>query len=412
MTDLIESEDELLDPQTGAVPAAPRHRLLAALHRLRQRTPLGSGHEVDPERRRRRTLAGLLALALVAGAGATGVAVHSRDLRHARAQTRDRMLLHLLGGSATLTLTAANVANGLGMPPDFQTPLSADFSIAVRNDGAKPLEVTAIAISVPGVEVLASAPHMTLPPGDAEALTSRITVDCAAANLPQYPSGVTLTVRTPATKGVPAGPATSVPMSFDPGHPAMPDSSDDTSPTDPYLLGATDSYGSYVTSSLYRLCGDVLAMMPSQVSATAVSGSPSPQNPVVSYSLHIDGNPKSAQMAVPLPKPPAVPGVTARTDLTSPQEVGSEGLDVNVTDRITDCDAFGRYLAVRGGATQASEALNSATPIGLQPVDPRFRTTPTQLAAAAQPEFDGITPGTADLQSTLLVQLAAACPDL
>jgi hypothetical protein len=147
------------------------------------------------------------------------------------------------------------------------------------------------------------------------------------------------------------------------------------------------------------------------VSATALSGSPSQQNPVVKYSLHIDGNPAAAEMAVPLPKPPVVPGVSAQTDLAGPQQIGTEGLDVEVTDRITDCGAFGDYLAVRGGAAEAGAALNAATPIGLQPVDPRFRTTPTQLASAAEPEFDGVTPGTADLQAALLTQLAAVCTD-
>ncbi|MEY9925589.1 hypothetical protein ABH926_000209 [Catenulispora sp. GP43] len=418
MTDLIESEDELLDPQAGPVAAAPPHRLVAALHRLRDRTPLGAGFEADPERRRRRTLAGLLALALVTGAAATGVAVHSRDVGHARARTQDRMLLHVLGGSATLTfgdLNGSGSGDGsqVGRIPGID-PLPADFTVTLRNDGAQPLEVTGIRIAVPGVAVLDPAPHMTLGPGDAEALTSKVDVNCDAGDLPQYPSGVTATVRTPAATGKAPGSPTAVPLAFDPGHPAPPASGAGAAAVNPEFLGANDvfQFQSYTTSSFYRLCGDVLATMPSRVSATALTGSPSLQNPVVSYSLHIDANSAAAQMAVPLPKPPTVPGISARTDLSAPEEIGSEGLDVNVTDRITDCAAFGDYLAVRGGASQAAAALNAATPVGLQPVDPRFRITPTPLASAAEPEFGGLTPGTADLQSTLLVQLSAVCPDM
>lgn len=422
MTDLIESEDELLDPQPGPAAAAPPHRLAAALHRLRDRTPLAAGREIDPERRRRRSLAGLLALALAAGAGATGVAVHSRDVGHARAHAQDRMLLHVLGGSATLSfgnLNGSGSGSGSSDGSVFggtsgQDSLPAYFTVALRNDGAKPLEVTGLRIAVPGVAVLDPAPAMTLGPGDTEALTTKIGVSCDAAALPEYPSGVTATVRTPAAKDKAAGSPATVPLAFDPGHPALPASGAEEAAANPEFLGSLDAlqFQSYVTSSFYRLCGDVLASVPSRVSATAVTGTPSPQNPVVSYSLHIDADSDAPRMAVPLPKPSTVPGVSAQTDLSAPEQIGSEGLDVNVTDRITDCSALGDYLAVRGGASVAAAALNAATPIGLQPVDPRFRTTPTQLAAAAQPVFVGITPGTADLQSALLAQLASVCPDI
>ena len=405
MTGLIESEDELLEPQVGPVAAAGRHRVLAAWHRLRARTPLGAGPEVDPERRRRLALAGLLAVAMAAGAGATGAVVHSRDVGGAHARTDDRTLLHVLGGSGTLTFGGSDV-NDLGVPGSLQSPLPADLTVALRNDGAKPLEVTAVRISVPGVDVLSTAPITALAPGDSEALTTRIAVHCTAADLPRYPSGVTVTVRTPAAKGKPAGSPTTVPLAFDAGHPSAP-----LANTDPVMSGVFIT-GSYATSSFYQLCGDVLSMMPPRVSATAVPGSPSQQNPVVHYTLHIDDSPDIPQMALPLSKPPAVPGVVSQTDLAGPRQIGSEGLDVDVTDRITDCSAFGEYLAVRGGAMQAAEALNAATPVGLQPADPRFQTTPTPLGRTAQAMFDGVTPGTADLQSALTTQLAAVCPEL
>ncbi|MEZ0106908.1 hypothetical protein ABH920_000899 [Catenulispora sp. EB89] len=405
MTDLIESEDELLDPPAGPAVAAPPHRLASALHRLRERTPLGAGEEIDPDRRRRLGLAALLAVAIAAGAGATGVAVHSRDLDHAQTRTQDRVLLHLLGGGASMNF-GGDISQDIGAPGTFQTPLSADFTVAVRNDGAKPLQVTAVGIAVPGVDVVAAAPATTLAPGDSESLTSRVAVHCTAADLPRYPSGVTLTVRTPAADGKAAGAPTSLPLAFDAGHPsALPLASNG-------VFTEVDGFSTTSTSSFYQLCGDVLTMIPPRVSATASPGDASQRNPVVGYTLHIDNSPDAAQMAVVLAKPPAVPGVSAQTDLAGPEQIGSQGLDVNVTDRITDCDAFGTYLAVRGGATQAPEALNAATPIGLQPVDPRFQTTPTPLSITAQAVFDGVTPGTADLQSTLLTQLAAVCPML
>ncbi|WP_194906879.1 hypothetical protein [Catenulispora rubra] len=406
MTDLIESEDELLDPPAGPAAAAPPHRLASALHRLRERTPLGAGDEIDPERRRRLGLAALLAVAIAAGAGATGVAVHSRDLDHAQTRTQDRVLLHLLGGGAGMRFGGDSVSQDIGAPGTFQTPLSADFTVAVRNDGAKPLQITAVGIAVPGVDVVDAAPATTLAPGDSESLTSRVAVHCTAADLPRYPSGVTLTVRTPAAVGKAAGAPTALPLAFDAGHPtALPVGSNG-------FFTEVDGFSTTTTSSFYELCGEVLTMIPPRVSATANPGDASPRNPVVGYSLHIDNSPDAAQMAVVLPKPPAVPGVSAQTDLAGPEQIGTQGLDVNVTDRITDCGAFGDYLAVRGGATQAAEALNAATPIGLQPVDPRFQTTPTPLSTTAQAVFDGVTPGTADLQSTLLTQLAAVCPML
>jgi hypothetical protein len=409
MTDLIESEDELLDPQPGPAAAAPPHRLAAVVHRLRARLPLGGdGSEIDPARRRRMTLGGLLALALAAGAGATGVLVHSRDLHTTQAHAEDRMLLHLLGGGATLTFDAGGPGTGTvsNLPGTFGAPLNAYFTLALRNDGAKPLQVTGVGISVPGVDVLGAPSFPTLAPGDSEAVTAQVAVHCTASDLPQYASGATVTVRTPAAKGMAAGAPTTVPLAFDPGHPAEAASGSGS------YFGENPDFGEFSTGSFYRLCGDVLGRLPSRVSATAVSGSPNPQNPVLHYSLHIDNNPDAAEMAVVLAAPPVVPGVSAQTDLAGPRQIGIQGLDVNVTDRITDCRAFGDYLAVRGGATEAANALDDATPVGLQPVDPRFQTTPTPLSTAAAGEFDGITPGTADLQATLTTQLAAVCPDL
>ena len=151
MTDLIESEDELLDPQPGPAAAAAPHRLAAAVHRLRARLPLGGGgSETDPARRRRMTLGALLALALAAGAGATGVIVHSRDLHTTQAHAQDRMLLRLLGGGATLTFDAGGPGTGTAsnLPGTFGAPLNAYFTLALRNDGAKPLQVTGVGISV------------------------------------------------------------------------------------------------------------------------------------------------------------------------------------------------------------------------------------------------------------------------
>lgn len=409
MTGLIESEDELLDPQPGPAAAARPGGLAAFLHRLRAGLPLGgAGRETDPARRRRVVLGSLLAVALAAGAGATGVVVHSRDLHSTRAETRDRLLLHLLGGGATLTFDAGGAGTGTAsnLPGSFGAPLNAYFTIALRNDGAKPLQVTAVRISVPGVDLLGTPSTPTLQPGDSEAVTARVAVHCTASDLPQYPSGATLTVRTPAAKDQAAGSPATVPLTFDPGRPTKAASTPET------FMRENLDFGQYSTASFYRLCGDVLSRMPSRVRATAVPGSPTPQNPVLRYSLHIDDNPGAAEMAVLLATPPVVPGVSAQTDLTGPRQIGTEGLDVNVTDRITDCRAFGDYLAVRGGATEAANALDDATPVGLQPVDPRFQIAPTLLSTAAAGEFDGITPGTADLQATLTTQLAAVCPGL
>ena len=253
--------------------------------------------------------------------------------------------------------------------------------------------------------MLGTAPVTTLAPGDSESLTSHVAVHCTAAELPRYPSGVTVTVRTPAGKGKPAGSPTTLPLSFDAGHPSATSAGG-------VFGGQVDDFISGTTGSFYQLCGTVLALMPPRVTAAVNPGTPSPQNPVVGYSVHIDKGPEVAEMAVTLAKPPAIPGVSSQTDLSGPREIGAEGLDVTITDRITDCVAFGNYLAVRGGATQAAEALNSAAPIGLQPVDPRFRTMPTPLSATTQGVFDGLTPGTADLQSALLNQLASVCPML
>ncbi|WP_194922466.1 hypothetical protein [Catenulispora pinisilvae] len=412
MTDLIESEDELLDPQAGPPVLTPPHRVAAAWHRLRDRTPLRSVRsvrETDPDRHRRRVLAGLLTVAVAAGAGATGVAVHRGDLHGAQARTQDRTLLHLLGGSAALTLSESGDYGGVDLPGSLQTPLQAHFSIAVRNDGAKPVDVTNLQLSVPGVDVLATPGRMNIAPGDAESLTGLVAVHCDAPNLREYPTGVTLSIRTAAAKGQPAGSPTTLTLAFDPGHPTA----DPGTGTDDALSGIVGDLGFATTSSFYRLCGDALTLMPPQVSATALTDgpSPSPQNPVVRYSLHIDSD--AAQVAVPLPKPPAVPGVSAQSDLSGPEQmIGVEGLDVDVTDRVTDCSQFGDYLSIRGGAQQAGASLNAATPIGLESADPRFRTTATPLSSAVQPQFDGLTPGTADLQLALLAQLAAICPDL
>jgi hypothetical protein len=416
MTDLVESEDELLDPPSGPAAAAPLSPWVSRLHRLRERLAPGGAEpdaEADPARRRRRILAGLLTVAVAAGAAATGAAVHSRDVAHAQTRTQDRMLMHLLGGTASLTfgdLSQDSLSNGFTLPSSLQIPLAAGFTVALRNDGAKPLEVTGIQISVPGVDVVGAAPHTTFAPGDSAALTTKVTVHCTAADLPRYPSGVSVTVRTPATATQPAGAPITVPLSFDPGHPAS--SSTDSAPSgDTYLGGRIDNIFS-ATTSFYELCGDVLAVAPHRVSATTVRGTPSVQDPVVRYTLHIDNSPGAEQMAVPLTKPPTVPGVSAQTDLVAPQQIGSEGLDVNVTDRVTDCQAFGDYLTARGGATRAVAELNAATPVGLVAADPRFQTTPTPLSSTSLPLFDALTPDTADMQATLLTQLAAVCPEL
>jgi hypothetical protein len=413
MTDLIESEDELLDPQPGPAAAAP-HRLAATLRRLRDRTPLGSDTAVrtaDPGRRRRTALALLLAATLAAGAGAAGVVVHSHDLARAQARTQDRLLLHLLGGSATLTFNNAGGTDGGTTSGSFSTPLPSDFTVALRNDGAQPLEVTGVRLAVPGVDSVRAAPDTIIPPGESAALTTRVNVHCTAQDLPRYPSGVTVTVRTPPAKGRAAGSATTLPLTFDVGHPGD-DSTASAADRLGLALGQPYYAGSFATDSFYRLCGNVLRLMPPLVTTAALPGNPSPQNPVIRYTLHVAASSDTSQTAVPLTQPIEVPGVSGQSDLTAARQIGPDGLDVTVTDRITDCSAFGSYLSVRGGATQAAHALDAAVPVGLEPADPRFQTSPVPLSTMTGPVYIGVGTENADLQSALLDQLSAACPDL
>jgi hypothetical protein len=406
MTDLIESEDELLDPQPN--PAGP-HRLVATLRRLRDRTPAAGAATpgADPGRRRRTATALLLAVAVAAGAGAAGVVVHSHDLARAQARTQDRLLLHLLGGSAALTFDGAGPYQSVKMPDNLSGPLPTGFTIALRNDGAKPLEVTGVGVAVPGVDVVTAAPGTVLSPGQSVALTTRVAVHCTDQSLPRTPSGVTVTVRTPAAAGQAAGSRTTLPLTFDAGHPGEDLAAAGLTPEDQFVMG------SYATSDFYRLCGEVLRMMPLDVTAKALPGTPSPQNPVIRYTLHVAASPDTPETALPLSTPADVPGVSAQTDLTAARQIGPDGLDLTVTDRITDCAEFGSYMSIRGGATQAAQTLDSAMPVGLEPTDPRFQTSPMPVAPTAGPVYVGIGGAGLDSQrSAVLQQLAAICPDL
>ena len=139
MTDLIESEDELLDPQpgrrpprrTGWPPPCTGCATVAAAHPARDRSrtapAAGPGRPADPGRGGR-------------GRGDRGGRAPARPAP-AQAHTQDRMLLHLLGGSATLSLSELGPYPGTITPEGSDTPMEANFSIALRNDGAKPLRV-------------------------------------------------------------------------------------------------------------------------------------------------------------------------------------------------------------------------------------------------------------------------------
>ena len=154
MTDLIESEDELLDPQPGPAAAAPPHRfgLAAAAHRLRERPPLGAGCEIDPARRRRMTWPPCWPWPWRPARGPPGCSCTAATCTPREAHAEDRMLLHLLGGGATLTFDAGGPGTGTAsnLPGTFGAPLNAYFTLALRNDGAKPLQVTGVGIWCPG----------------------------------------------------------------------------------------------------------------------------------------------------------------------------------------------------------------------------------------------------------------------
>ncbi|MFD0631161.1 hypothetical protein ACFQ9X_05460 [Catenulispora yoronensis] len=165
MTDLVESDEELLDPLPRPLPgpaAGSRDRdrpsalgrLAAAARRLRAGTPLGGDPDdpdgADPQRRQRLLRAGALALALAAGAGAAGVAVHRVDLHRDQARVQDRLLLHLLGGGASLTYAGTGARDGVSVPDSFAAPLATDLTIGLRNDGALPVEITGVTVRQPG----------------------------------------------------------------------------------------------------------------------------------------------------------------------------------------------------------------------------------------------------------------------
>ncbi|MFD0631159.1 hypothetical protein ACFQ9X_05450 [Catenulispora yoronensis] len=116
------------------------------------------------------------------------------------------------------------------------------------------------------------------------------------------------------------------------------------------------------------------------------------------------------QAVTPPASPPQVPGVSAETDLHSTQPIGNEGVDVAVTDRITDCTAFGNFLAIRGGAATATLWLSYASPVAVVPTDQRFVTsTPSDAALEA---FDPQSGRMSGFEDALLEQIAAACPNL
>ncbi|NUR61889.1 MAG: hypothetical protein HOV87_25000 [Catenulispora sp.] len=454
MTDLIESEDELLDPQP-APGAAGRARLAALARRLRggggigtetgTDTDTGTGTgvggdnaadteaadaetsdveggtwpedpaeaEIDPRRRQHLTRVAALALALVAGASAAGVAVHKADLHRNASQVQDRVLLHLLGGGASLTYAGTGARDGVSLPDTFDTPMATDLTIGLRNDGARRLEITGVQIHQPGVDVVDPAPKATVEPGQAVALTTRITVRCTASDLPQAPTGATVTVRTAADKGHAAGAPTKLPLTFTAGSGGTPPSG--VAPGLAEALpgngqGQVYMIGSYVTDSFYRLCGSVLMRMPARISAEVPATDAGPQNPAVRYSLHIAGTPGAAQVVTKTANPTVLPGVSTETDLPGPLPIGASGVAVTVTDRITDCAAFGRYLAVHGGAATAPMWLSFATPVTVQAADPRFRIA--EASGTGLDGLDALTGGEADLQDAVLAQVAAACPDL
>src|SRR2546423_202712 len=211
MNDLVESEDELLDPQP-APQAAPRTKAAGVLRRWRAQLPFGA--DSDPRQRRRAVLACGMALALAAGAGAAGVAVHRADLHRDQSRVQSRILLHLLGGGASMTFLSVDGSGHTVVPDRFDIPLATDFAISVRNDGAQPLDIRAVRIKEPGVDVESYETSATVKPGEAVSVVARGPVDRTAADLPQYPSGVTVTRRTAGSKTRPAGKPTDVALAF------------------------------------------------------------------------------------------------------------------------------------------------------------------------------------------------------
>jgi len=315
MTDLIESEDELLDPQQGPGAAEPP-RLLTAWRRLRDRTPLGgraAGTEPDPRRRQRAVVAVLMTVAVTAGAGAAGVVVHSHDVSRDRTRSENRLLPHLVGGGATLTLGDMSPSGGITTQPvDLAAPLPVDFSITLRNDGELPLEVASVEIGEPGVDTVQGAPVTTIPPHAAAVLTAKIVVHCDAPDLPRSPTGVTLVARSAADKDHPAGKPATIPVNFDAGQ-----SSDLIGSGSGSVIMNQQGYvvGSSVSSSFYRVCSNVFSSSLPYVTARVLSDgpAPSPQNPVVRYSLHMDGSTNAERLAVALPNLVTVPGLVVRT---------------------------------------------------------------------------------------------------
>jgi len=351
-----------------------------------------------------------LAVALVAGAVGSGVAVHRVDVHRSQTQVRTRLLLHLLGGSATLTLSDTDSARGsIPIPDSFDTPLGTDFGVSVRNDSAQPLEISNLRLRLPGVDVVTPAPDTVVPANTSATLTTRIAVHCNAKDLPQYPSGVTVTARTISgkDKATATSAPTDIPLTFTPA-PTNGGGQQDRGPEQAYTVGADP------TGSFYHLCGDVLTMMPADITATAITTTATtPQSPQVSYRLHIESTPGTNQVATPAKSTSTIPGVTAETDLKTTQPIGPTGLDVTVTDHITDCTALGTYLLSQGGAGRAAALLNEAAPFSVQPADPRFRLD-DRLAPSAwsQGLFDVYQEQGASLQEALVSQLAAACPEL
>jgi len=400
MNDLVESEDELLDPQP-APQAAPRTKAAGVLRRWRAQLPFGA--DSDPRQRRRAVLACGMALALAAGAGAAGVAVHRADLHRDQSRVQSRILLHLLGGGASMTFLSVDGSGHTVVPDRFDIPLATDFAISVRNDGAQPLDIRAVRIKEPGVDVESYETSATVKPGEAVSVVARVSVHCTAADLPQYPSGVTVTVRTAGSKTRPAGKPTDVALAFDHGShdSVLPDASDQGSA---YLVN------SFATNSFYHLCANAVALMPPQVTATVLPSGASPRNPVVRYALHIEGTPGIADIVAPAAPSSRVPGVSVETDLDGTKPVGNSGLDVTVTDRITDCAAFGDYLTSRGGAAVAADTLHSAVPLSLEPADPRFRSATVNRPIGRDEGLFATSGGT--VLGALLAELTAACPQL
>lgn len=415
MTDLIESDDELLDPQP-APGGYRRARLTALARRLRPGARYGipgDEPEADPRRRQRVLQAGALALALAAGAGAAGVAVHKADLHRDQSQIQDRLLLHMLGGGASLTYAGVGARDGVSLPDSFDDPMPTDLTIGLRNDGARPLEITGVRIRQPGVDVVDPAPKAVVKPGESVALTTRIAVRCTAADLPSAPTGATLTVRTAADRGQAAGAATDVPLTFTAATPGATKAAGISGPVEALQgsgLGQAYLIGSYVTDSFYQLCGGVLAKMPVGITTGTPSTDASPQNPVVRYTLHVAGTPGAAQEVTTLTGTTAVAGVSAQTDLTGPRSIGASGVDVTVTERITDCAAFGQFLAVHDGANSAAMWLSYAAPVAVQATDPKFRVPGVSGTGLA--EMDALTSSGSEAQDALLDQVAAACPAL